>query len=52
MDIPKDFWDEWEIDYDKMREKVFQDKFADMCLSIGEQWSFVKGHTTLDQFFG
>ena len=50
-DIPDDFWAEWEVDYDKMREKILKNKFADMCLSIGEQWSHVEGHTTLDQFF-
>lgn len=50
-DIPDDFWAEWEVDYKKMREKVLKNKFADMCLSIGEQWSHVEGHTTLDKFF-
>lgn len=51
-DIPYDFWDEWEVDIKTMREKVLTNKFADMCLSIGENWSEVEGHTTLDSFFG
>lgn len=51
-DLPVDFWDEWELDVKKMKEKLLKNKFAEMVISIGENWHHVEGKTTLDQFFG
>ena len=51
-EIPDDFWEDFQVDWDKMREKLLQDKFELIMRALGYQWREVsRGQQKLEEFF-